>query len=138
MTTPRIDHLPTCPDGQPGFRQLHCDCRALERANARIAELAGLWKPIVQDAAKELKLGTMAALLDCPDDMSQTTSGQYRLAHLVVQWDEAVSTLATMREALETAEIALWDTMTKPVQDVQDHVAKAAVAVRAAIGTRRE
>jgi hypothetical protein len=67
----------------------------------RIAELRALWEPIGAAAAKELKLGTMPDLLDCPDDMSKTKSGAHRLAHLVVQWEAERTRADRLAGALE-------------------------------------
>ena len=62
--------------------------------------LQSLWEPISAAAAKELKLSTMPDLLDCPDDIGQTSSGAHRLAHLVVQWDVEKRRADRLAEAL--------------------------------------
>ena len=68
--------------------------------------LKQLWTPISEAAARELKMGTMPALLDCPDDMDETKSGAHRLAHLVVAWATAVRERDEARRALTDA--AIW------------------------------
>jgi hypothetical protein len=81
---------------------------ALRSLAAERDALKMLFVPITVECEKVLKLGTMAALLSCPDDMTKTQSGAHRLAHLVVQWssekaraEKAEAENARLREALK-------------------------------------